>query len=238
MDIIRCVSTNETKERLAAQVSLKLALFQKNGAPTLFLFSGGSALPVLDMIDPKYLGRYLTMAPVDERYDPTDRNSNFAAFMETALYGLAKAAGVHFIDTRVKDGQERGDLADFFERALRGWRKEYPDGKVIVILGMGPDGHTAGIFPTENAKDFSDRFEGKTWTADYAAPPEKICPERVTTTVTFLQNEPDAIYCYVCGEEKRSPLTVAIDGNDPLHKLPIGVIRTVPNVQVFTDLRL
>ncbi len=197
------------------------------------------------------------MAPVDERFDPTGEASNFAAFMSTDFFRKAESAGVRFIDTRVKEGQGRGDLANEFETAIRKWMADFvtptessylvipsvveesrpcPMGKVIAILGMGPDGHTAGIFPDADEKAFHDRFEGNRLVVGYRAPEYATCPERVTVTLSFLEKNVDQAFVFVSGEEKHTAWERVLRNDEPIHLLPAGIFQRLSKVQIFTDL--
>ncbi len=46
-------------------------------------------------------------------------------------------------------------LAQRMEKNLRAWKNQNPQGKIIATLGIGADGHTAGIFPfADNSSTF------------------------------------------------------------------------------------
>jgi 6-phosphogluconolactonase/glucosamine-6-phosphate isomerase/deaminase len=258
MDITRYLSSDEAKKGLAKRVSSELAIFQENGSPVLFLFSGGSALSVLDMIDPRCLGSFLTMAPVDERYDPSGFSSNFATFLKTDFFRKAEMTGTYFIDTRVEPGQGRDELVDVFEHALRKWVTEHVSsviasppkadklreesrpchhGKVIVLLGMGPDGHTAGIFPGDDEKIFHDRFESDRWVVGYRGPEYAACPERITVTPTFLTHHVDETFVFLSGEEKRAAWERVLRDDEPIHSLPAGMFHKLRKAEIFTDVK-
>ncbi len=248
MEVAQYASADEAKRGLAARVSSEFASFQENGTPVLFLFSGGSALSVLDMIDPSCLGGNLTMAPVDERFDPTGEANNCAAFMRTDFFRKAESAGAHFIDTRVKKGQGRDDLADGFERALRQWIVSFAvasearqssivnSGKIIAILGMGPDGHTAGIFPDTDENMFHDRFEGDRLVVGYRAPEYATCPERITVTLSFLKKNVDQAFVFISGEEKSAAWERVLRNDEPFHLLPAGIFHKLRDAEIFTDI--
>lgn len=249
--------SEEAKYAAAESISMSLLELKKKDVPVLFLFSGGSALSVLDMIDSSCLGEHLTLAPVDERFDPTGEASNFSAFMATSFYGKAEAAGTHFIDTRVKEGQGRDDLVNEFETTLRKWMADFvtptessylvipsvveesrphPHGKIIAILGMGPDGHTAGIFPDTDENTFHDRFGSDHLVVGYRAPEYAICPERVTTTLSFLEKNVDQAFAFLIGEEKYAAWERVLRNDEPIHRLPAGAFQMLRRVKVFTDL--
>ena len=237
MEVTRCKSADEAKEKLADRVSAELRRHSENGIPVLFFFSGGSALSVLDMIDPECVGDFLTFAPIDERFDPSGETSNFSAFMRTDSFRKAESAGAHFIDTRVKEWQGIAELADQFERAIRKWMTDFAkEGRIIAILGMGPDGHTAGIFPDDDENAFRDRFDGDRLVVGYRAPEYATCPERVTVTLSFLQNHIDAAFVFLSGEEKCTAWERVLRNREPPHRLPAEVFHAIRKTEAFTDL--
>ena len=108
-------------------------------------------------------------------------------------------------------------------------------GKIIAILGMGPDGHTAGIFPMDDTARFHGLFEGERLVVGYRGPAYAVCPERVTATLSLLRHL-DRAFVFFSGEEKR-PVWERIARNDaPLHALPAGIVHGLRDVEIFTDL--
>jgi 6-phosphogluconolactonase len=68
----------------------------------------------------------------------------------------------------------------------------------VTMLGMGPDGHTASLFPHHPVLDAHGMVAGIT---DSPKPP----PERITLTLPAL-NASSRILLLVTGEEKREAL--------------------------------
>ncbi len=237
MNIHQRSSAEEAKEALGRCLSLELSRLKHERTPTLLLFSGGSALSVLEAIDPENLDSSLAIAPVDERYDPTESASNFAALMKTDFYTVAREAGVHLIDTRVRKGQTRDALADSFEKSLREWRKTNKEGIILALLGMGADGHTMGVFPRKEQGEFDALFNSERMIVGYRAEGASICPERITATFSFIKNFVDRAFVFLVGTEKQQAWTRAILNKDPTHILPINLIHSLREVEIFTDLR-
>ena len=86
----------------------------------------------------------------DERcVPPDDERSNYRLARETLLDRLAVApAAVH----RIEGELDPTEAADRYDRALRGVQVG------LNLLGIGPDGHTASLFPNAPTLDERDRL--------------------------------------------------------------------------------
>ena len=86
----------------------------------------------------------------DERcVPPDDERSNYKLAKETLLDRLAVApAAVH----RMEGELDPTEAADRYDRALRGIQLE------LNLLGIGPDGHTASLFPHAPTLDERNRL--------------------------------------------------------------------------------
>jgi 6-phosphogluconolactonase/glucosamine-6-phosphate isomerase/deaminase len=87
-----------------------------------------------------------------------------------------------------------------------------------VHLGLGPDGHTASLFPNAPALDARDR-------AAVSTPPgfEPWVP-RVTLTIPVLSSAQLVIF-QVCGEEKAEAVARAFSG-EPSPDAPASLVRS------------
>lgn len=219
----------------AEDISRKLREFRDEpGRDVLFLSSGGSALHALDRIDEDAIAPYLTIGIFDERYDPTNKNSNYAQLRKTAFYRRAVARGCRLIDTSTVPGESQEALAEKYEKELRNWRARHPKGVIVATMGIAADGHTAGIMPfPEDPKRFKELFEGERWIVAYDAGRKNEFPLRVTTTYTFLR-QVDLIGVFVVGSAKGSMFSRLLAGND-LAEMPGRIIKELPRGAVYTD---
>ena len=124
------------------------------------------------------------------------------------------------------------------EAAWLEWVKQFPDGKIFATLGMGPDGHTAGIMPYPENKDLFKRlFEDvKLRVVGYDADGKHEYRLRATATPTFLRTEVDAAIIYVTGAEKREALQRVLADTGSLAETPARVWKDMRNTQVLTDI--
>lgn len=222
----------------ARDISRKLKEFNEiEHRDVLFLSSGGSALSVLDRIDESVIAPYLTIGIFDERFDSTNKTSNYAQLHKTAFYKRAVQHGCRLIDTSTQRGQTQEELADYYENELRNWRLRHPRGAIMATMGIALDGHTAGIMPfPEDPTRFDALFEGERWIIAYDATGKNAFPHRVTTTFTFLRHV-DIVGIYLVGAEKGDMFSKLISG-DNLAEIPGRIIKSLPRGAIYTDAAL
>ena len=233
------VHTSDTDEEAAQALATALAADVLDGKQDiLLLLSGGSALDILEYLPSPDDATFLTISVIDERDDPTRETSNFHTLERARWFQEMVSRGALFIDPLHSINVTKEAKAESFGRAIRQWKETHGSGHIIAVLGMGQDGHTMGVLPSADEETFTELFLGARRFVAHTVHDAPSCPDRITATFTFLQNDVNAVYCYICGEPKREPLRRALSGTVPLHELPIGIIATLPAVQVFTDLRL
>lgn len=162
---------------------------------------------------------------VDERAVPLDHpDSNHNACMN-ALFSKVRIPkdNIHTIDTNFLDDLE--ELSDAYEQTLirKFAMKDSARFPVfdLILLGMGPDGHTASLFPDHPLLEESDR-----WVAPIEDSP-KPPPKRITLTFPAI-NHAARIVFVAAGEEKNSALKAILDSpNDEGAKLPASKVKPV-----------
>ena len=219
----------------ARDISRKLKEFRDvERRDVLFLSSGGSALAVLDRIDEDVIGPYLTIGIFDERYDPTNRTSNYAALRKTRFFTRAVSRGCRLIDTRTGQGQTQEELADTYEQELRSWRAQHPRGAIMATMGIAAGGLTAGIIPfPDDPEMFHSLFESDRWITSYDATGRDPFPKRITTTFTFLRYV-DLVGVFLVGKEKGQMFHDLLGGDDRA-EMPGRIILTLPRGAIYTD---
>ena len=134
----------------------------------------------------------------DERHvPPNNDDSNFLMVQKSLLStGVIPAAGVHRMSAEMPRADE---AAAEYEKELQGFFGENQriDGFPrfdLILLGMGPDGHTASLFPDSPALE-----EKKRWVV--SNPVEKFKTDRITFTFPVL-NAAREIHLLVAGKDK------------------------------------
>lgn len=116
------------------------------------------------------------------------------------------------------------DAATAYAQAMR----EHGAGEFeVVMLGVGPDGHVASLFPGHAALDVDDQIA--VGVTDSPKPP----PERVTLTLPAL-NRTRAAWFLVSGEEKSAAVASALGGAD-VHETPAAGVAGQQETVWFLD---
>lgn len=235
MQLNRTKSVDEAK-RLARE-ELEEVLKSWNSKPVLLLLSGGSSLGVLEGIDERALSTELLITTLDERYSSDPGVNNWLQIKETGFYRKAMDLGCRFVETVPKGQESLEKFAARWEKELRDWRKKNPHGKIVATIGIGEDGHVAGISPFPNDPERMVEFMfTKDWVKGYVGNLEPA--ERVSVTAMFLEQKVDVGVVYVVGEKKRRALerVVAVEGR--LAETPARILREMEDARVFTDLSI
>ena len=223
----------EVYQKAVAQLS---KLFEENKDKSiLFLTSGGSAMTLLDAL-PFPNVQKITLGVLDERFTFKEVESNFYAFSQTSFYKEGIEKGAKIIDPRPEDGEELEDAATEFAQALNVWRVQNPDGVIIATIGVGDDGHTAGVFPFPNdQEDFNLAFNTpNNFVFGYEIPKEvNFFTQRMTATLSFLRDEVAHAVCFLHGEGKTEALKDIEDEKGYLHVTPARILHEMKNVTVF-----
>ena len=222
-----------SKDRLAFETAKKISaiLEKEQGKDILLLLAGGSAFSVYDAILPQWLSDHVTIAMTDDRFSRELDINNTHILQATDFYNEAINADAYFISTEVWNEEKPEELATRFEYGLRQWRQEFPEGIVIVVFGMGEDGHTCGMIPGS-----AELFENTDkWVVGYSTPNNEY-NERVTITMPFIRKFVDYGVAYISGENKREAFNKLIAKKGNLSETPARIMLELKNVEIFTDL--
>jgi 6-phosphogluconolactonase len=134
----------------------------------------------------------------DERFVPaSDPLSNYRMARETLISHIPiPAQNVHPMPTNLPSPEE---CARAYESELLKFFGSEPPAFDIQLLGIGPEGHTASLFPGSPALD-----EKVHWVAAVRVPAEP--PQRITLTLAVL-NQGRNTFFLAAGENKRQILS-------------------------------
>jgi 6-phosphogluconolactonase len=155
----------------------------------------------------------------DERFVPADDPlNNMAMARRIFLDACAPAANIHPIPTDTADPEAaarryESELKSFYRANELDRARPLFD---MVLVGVGPDGHTASLFPGYPAIEETER-----WVV--GVPKAHVDPfvPRVTLTLPALNSCREMLF-EVAGADKRAILTRVLDGED----LPASRVRS------------
>jgi 6-phosphogluconolactonase len=157
----------------------------------------------------------------DERVVPLDHEDSNHKLCTDVLFSKVSIPreNIHSIDASLLDDIE--ELADSYERQLIGEFAEKNSARFpvfdLILLGIGPDGHTASLFPGHPLLAEEDR-----WVA-YLEDSPKPPPKRVTLTYPVI-NHASRVAFVAAGEGKQDVLAEIMD--DPAgSSLPASRVR-------------
>ena len=186
---------------------------------TLAVSGGTSPRPMFELFAKTgYLWQQVHIFWVDERYvPPSDPQSNFRLADETWLApAKVPAANIHRVPTHLEPhecARQYGEHVRAVFQSLFGLKAgELPQFDVIH-RGMGPDGHTASLFPGENliqnSKEDREHLAAAVWV-------EKMHQWRITLLPGVLEAARNTVVL-ATGADKATALDAVLRGPyDPL----------------------
>lgn len=238
MDVRTFASTEEATKK--AMRALADALHAPD-MPVLLCASGGSALALLEKTAPfaDVENADLSITPLDERYTVAGAHQNTAQLEHAPYVARQIKAGCDYFRPAPAPGESLMQAAHRYETFLREWKKKNANGKIVATLGIGADGHTAGILPFMQRGSFLELFVlTNDWVRGYRHPETaNPYPERITPTIPFLLHEVDQIIAYAVSREKcAGAVGQLVQGSDEeLHRFPALLLEEHPRAVLFTD---
>ncbi|PFH54676.1 hypothetical protein AMATHDRAFT_219 [Amanita thiersii Skay4041] len=194
----------------------------KKGRFTIAL-SGGSLPKLLKgLIDKSVKWDKWQVFYVDERVVPLNHPDSNHLACTTHLFSHVPipTENIHHIDTSLLDDLE--ELADAYEKKLIKEFAQKDSARFpvfdLILLGMGPDGHTASLFPGHELLSEEDRWVA--YVEDSPKPPSK----RITFTYPVINHAARVAFVAV-GKEKVETLSTVLD--HPEAGLPSARVRPV-----------
>ncbi len=194
----------------------------------VWLVSGGSnialSLQVIRALPQEHMDR-LTIMLSDERYGkPGHADSNWQQLADIGFEAAAEAAGAKFLATLQPD-MTLDDTCEHYGRVVC---EVFDQADVIIAqLGIGGDGHIAGILPRSTAVGSEDQVAG------YDSGPY----QRITMTPATLLRV-TAAYAFAYGDTKHQALRRLESQDLSISEEPAQILKQISESHLFTDQRL
>lgn len=220
MKIIRSSRTEQIAKDIASQINNSLL----NRKSVLWLLSGGSALDTAvrtrELLNDDALeATKLTVGLIDERYGEVGHlDSNWAQL-------LNKGFNVKNISPEpiLQNNVNLPDTADAYAKKIQ---KILNSKDVIIgLFGIGPDGHTAGLFPNSKLLHSSRLYDSLIGN-DYP---------RISSTPELI-NQINWKYIYAVGDNKALAVNNMLkDG--PIGTVPARILKNGKSVKLYTNVK-
>ena len=196
-----------------------LAAVRENGRAAIALSGGSTPKTLYGLLadEPSFRERFPWADTHfffgDERHvPPTDKESNYRMASEAMfdkLTGTLPPENIHRVHSEAADAYEAATNYSLEVLRFFGETTACFD---LTLLGMGPEGHTASLFPGTTGLR-----ESLPVAAAYI---EKMSTYRITFTPPLLKNSA-AILFLVAGQEKADTLVAVLEGASEPDKYPI-----------------
>ncbi len=196
----------------AAEKFIEIAnqAIERQGAFTIALSGGSTPKKLYELLASQEFSEQIDWAHVhlffgDERNVPPDSDeSNFKMANNAMFSRLNKLpeTNIH----RVMGEESAADAANDYEQKLKDFFHNELPRFDLILLGMGPDGHTASLFPDSPALEENVRWFVENWV-------EKFSAYRLTLTFPVINNASNVMFL-VAGNDKTFVLNEVLHGAD------------------------
>ena len=225
---VRIVASSEELARAAAEDCLRLALeaVAARGRFSVALAGGSTPKRLYALLAGGQEDFFRTRFPWekthffwgDERHVPPDHpDSNYRMAFETMLSKVpVSPSQLHRIEAEITDASKAAenyeqDLLQHF-RIGRGVWPQFD----LALLGLGPDGHTASLFPNTEVLDETTRLAAAVWVP-------KFQTWRITLTAPLLSHTSHILFL-VGGKDKSEALRAVLRGKFQPHRERHGLV--------------
>jgi 6-phosphogluconolactonase/glucosamine-6-phosphate isomerase/deaminase len=205
-----------------ADLTERLVRELASGKRVLWLVSGGSNIPVsVQIMDniPAELRAKLSVMLADERFGEVDHaESNWAQLLQ-AGFATEKVTALPVLQAGL-------DFEQTLARYIDSTQQAFADNEVVIAqLGIGDDGHIAGILPGSPAI-----AETKALVSGYQSTPF----QRLTLTFPALR-QVSVAYAFAFGNTKHQALTNLQTRSIPPRKQPAQILKQLSEAYVYSD---
>ena len=139
----------------------------------------------------------------DERHVPPDHPDSNYRMTQDAMHSRVPVPETNIHRVRSENPDAAAAAGEYEQTLLQLTKQRLPQ-LDLILLGLGPDGHTASIFPGSEVLNETQRLVAAPWV-------EKLNTHRITMTLPLLNNGASVLFL-VCGAEKAEIVKEVLEG--------------------------
>ncbi len=231
MDLFSYSDSKELFKSLASKLGDALL----SSSESIFFYSGGSAFDFYPyLLEHVYFSPQLncTFIPVDERFG---KDSNCLKFSSEDCFSGFKSLGVKFVDT-YNLGDSFDEFVVAYKELIEGLISRALDKNIpmYALLGMGNDGHIAGMLPRPKNIFDSDFVVTQSYSVGYDATGLSEFTQRATLTLPGLQKM-SQVFVSIPDSSKASVFEQSKISLESYHEVPARMLSKLENVSVYIN---
>lgn len=240
MKIFRLPPTDpvHTLSQELAQMIVRIATHHKKA---LLLLSAGSWVQVYDELrfdSMMHDFSNISIGLVDERWvSHDDANSNQLQVRSSYMVQYMELHGASYIP--IIQDMHMSSVKNIEVISSRYTSLIAEGCYLCMTMGIGGDGHTAGILPTSSEVLFENRFSAPTPVVYYEVQPSETTNQfrqRITVTPDFIRSA-DEVVIYGRGPEKEPILQRLLSGKEQIYSFPAQLLTEMgEKATLYTDL--
>ncbi len=219
-EIVVCADVNEIAHEAANRFfQLSSECISRRGRFTVALSGGSTPAKLYEILSAPPFSDSIPWGSIcffwgDERcVPPDDPQSNYRLAYEKLLSRVGiPPENIFRVEAEKAPNIAAADYSETIQKILPDSVPRFD----LIFLGMGPDGHTASLFPDTTALQIEDKIA----VANYV---EKFKAWRITLTASVINNAGNVIFM-VSGADKAETLRKVLDGEWQPERLPSQLI--------------
>jgi 6-phosphogluconolactonase len=223
---------------------LSAECIKKRGGFTIMLPGGRTPEIVFDYLATPEIQRSIEWNSIyifwgDERYVPADHSDSNYHMAYRSLLSKAPIPGKNIFRVPTEESTVE-DAADVYEKTIKKFffkkffLKDLDQGSFpafdLALLGMGSDGHTASLYPGNEALK-----EDKRWVISVQAPETAPVKKRISVTLPLINSSRHVCFLITGTDKIETMREVLKEGELKEKKIPAAMVDPKENITWFTD---